>query len=221
MKPIALFPKVGAALTIVGGLTLTALPSTAVVVNDFTGDFAPDNWSDTTGSAAGTADFNDTDPVDMLTFAFESGAVNDYVERTILVNFSPLPVLIKFSWFFESLGLTGSQSAGYVVNNVYTPLAAASLDEWGDPIPSESSQPVSVTVNNGQTFGFRYTALQNTSSEGFFDVTEFSAEPVPFESDVLPLVGATILFGGAMWWKRKRAEKSLNEFNANEESVNN
>ncbi len=34
-------------------------------------------------------------------------------------------------------------------------------------------------------------------------------EAVTWETDVLPLVGATILFGGGMWWKRRRAASQI------------
>jgi hypothetical protein len=37
----------------------------------------------------------------------------------------------------------------------------------------------------------------------------FDAQEVPWETDVLPLVGATLLFGGGMWWKRRRGASQL------------
>jgi len=74
-------------------------------------------------------------------------------------------------------------------------------------------------VFGGETFNFnpgQIAAIRVTTQDGEqlaedagkgFDVS--GIEAVPFESDVLPLVGATILFGGGMWWKRRRGSVSL------------
>jgi hypothetical protein len=49
----------------------------------------------------------------------------------------------------------------------------------------------------------------NSSTPAQSYLAGIEVQAVPFESDVLPLVGATILFGGGMWWKRRRGTGQL------------
>ncbi|MFN5513448.1 MAG: hypothetical protein ACK5CA_01490 [Cyanobacteriota bacterium] len=203
MKTNLLCSRVGAAVTIIGSLTFTALPASAI----FTGPYAPANWNTTvtSGGAVGTAEFGETnEPNDTLTFTFNSGPAGSYIERTITIS-STQADAITFSWLFESAGLVGAQSAGYVVNSTYTPLVIASgaVDSEGNPIPIPSVAPFTLTVNTGQTFGFRFSAVQDSSSEGYFDITNFSAQPVPLETDAIPVVAGALFFGAGVWVKRK------------------
>ena len=43
-----------------------------------------------------------------------------------------------------------------------------------------------------------------TSSSIAFNYAVAQAVPVPFESDALPVVGATLFMAGGLWWKKKR-----------------
>ena len=74
-----------------------------------------------------------------------------------------------------------------------TPIAGVDDSDFDDLVKGGSPKnPIYVDVEVSYNGGDEY--------EGF----EQTIQAVPFESDVLPLLGATILFGGGMWWKRRR-----------------
>lgn len=74
-----------------------------------------------------------------------------------------------------------------------------------------NQQDVSATISKSGGIPTAYARTNiNVQSGGFTDFNgTYDAQAVPWETDVAPLVGATILFGGAMWWKRRRAASQI------------
>ncbi|MEB3189576.1 MAG: hypothetical protein VKL42_04450 [Snowella sp.] len=76
-------------------------------------------------------------------------------------------------------------------------------------IPSQNPTPSPTRLGLNQTVTITGVPLkQNLSAAAEGRLAGFEAQPVPWETDVLPLVGATLLFGGGVWWKRRRAAAS-------------
>jgi len=67
---------------------------------------------------------------------------------------------------------------------------------------------VNTGFNNGD-FG-----AYNSSITGVGNVTLGDVAAVPWETDALPVVGSTVLFGAGMWAKRKFAQKKIGIENA-------
>jgi len=195
-------------LAVLGSLTLFTPKGSAITITDFSDVYAPSNWrTEQSTTATGTV----TPGTTLLDIQLDSGNSGDYIDQLINIDASRAGDL-QFSWSFISQEAAGSHSAGYILNGVYQSqvTSTGATDGNGDPITIMSSTPVTVSVKNGDTFGFRFLAEADTSSAGIYTVNSFSATtatPVPFETDTLPLIGSTILFGVGIWAKGKFVNK--------------
>ena len=185
-------------VTLLGSLTLGATEAKAI---NFTDTYAPNNWT-TDQTATGSV----TQDTFTLTMTFDSGSQNDYIDRMITIDPTGLGQLITFNWNFVSLETANIHSVGYVINNAYTTLAYSS-GEFIDFDPVAQSGTGTVNVAAGDSFAFRIQAEQESSSAGEYAITNFKATPVPFETDTLPLIGSTVLFGLGIWAKGKLVNK--------------
>ncbi|MFM7438450.1 MAG: hypothetical protein ACKO2V_07580 [Snowella sp.] len=195
-------------LAVLGSLTLFTPKSSAITITDFSDVYAPSYWrTDNSPTATGNAIQGTTS----LEIRLDSGNTGDYFERLIDIDVSRAGDL-QFSWSFNSQEVAGIHSAGYILNGVYQSQVTSTgeTDGNGDPITIISTTPVTVSVKDGDTFGFRFLAEANTNSSGIYTVNNFSATtatPVPFETDTLPLIGSTVLFGIGIWAKGKLVNK--------------
>ena len=176
---------------------ITAISEQSFAISGFTGVYAHSNWT-RTGAAIGTV--NNTNTSEAI-LQLDSGSQDQFIDYGISINPSQAGTL-QFDWELDSVDTSGTQQIGYLKNNNYSPLAT-----WaGDGIQSES--PVTVVVAQGDTFGFRFLALDYTSSAGVFTVNNFNFTPVPFETDALPAVISLSLFGAGVWLKRRKIGKT-------------
>ena len=67
-------------------------------------------------------------------------------------------------------------------------------------------------VNTG--YSNNHFGAYNSSITGVGNVTLGDVAAVPWETDALPVVGSTVLFGAGMWAKRKFAQKKIGIENA-------
>jgi hypothetical protein len=178
-------------VTLLGSLTLRATEAKAF---GFTDAYAPNNWT-TEQTATGTV----TQDTSSLTILFTSGNQNDYIDQRITINEAGQ---LSFNWNFVSLETANIHSVGYFLNNVYTTLAYSSgeLSDF-EPVPQSGTGTVNVAA--GDSLAFRIQAELESSSAGEYAITNFNATPVPFETDTLPLIGSTVLFGLGIWAKSK------------------
>jgi hypothetical protein len=104
---------------------------------------------------------------------------------------------------FNSMGV-GSPNAFIVTGGNITFADAIFLINTNDlKILSFVSAGVSPALPNG------FSQLGDGSNSGFFDDTQpatFTATPVPWETDALPVIGSTVLFGLGLWAKNKFAK---------------
>jgi len=185
-------------VTLLGSLTLGATEAKAIDL--FTGPYAPSNWT-TDQTATGTV----TQDTSSLTMTLTSGSQSNYIDRMITIDQTRAGQL-TFNWNFLSLETANIQSVGYVLNNAYTTLAYSSgeLIDF-EPVPQSGTGTVNVAA--GDSFAFRIQVERDSSSAGEYSITNFNAThdatPVPWETDTLPLIGSTLLFGLGIWAKGK------------------
>ncbi|WP_353929989.1 hypothetical protein WJM97_17045 [Okeanomitos corallinicola TIOX110] len=180
--------------TSVACITFASVPSPTLALSGFTGDFDPGNWSlnnsnadgfvDTTNAASGAINLFGGD-----NSSFSSG--NTDWTTTATNTFA-----VSFDWNYSSLDIDGQDTAGYLLNSVYNVLASADGEF--------STSPVSFTVNPGDTFGFRVFTVDNSGGSGVLSVSNFNAEPVPFEFS--PILGLSIFGLNGLYrvWRKQK-----------------
>ena len=182
---------------------LTSLPSKVMAIG-FAGDYATSNWTTTNNNADGYADtVNATSTsIDIIggdsipnSTGFTGSGTTDW---TIAITPSRAGTL-SFTWSYGSLDTAGNDVAGYLYNGTFTQLATND--------GQLSSSPVTFTLNNGDTFGFRVETLSNDGGAGALSVSNFNVQAVPFEFDAT----AGVLTLGAIWganqWRKNRLKK--------------
>ncbi|QHV01541.1 choice-of-anchor R domain-containing protein [Synechocystis sp. CACIAM 05] len=110
-------------------------------------------------------------------------------------------------------------------NYTFTPISpftfAAETKYWLVATGQESNSVLwkgdfpGITPTGIATFsGSRFSADGGNSYSNVGPVNAFqiNATPVPFESDALPVVGATLFMAGGLWWKKKRNQAKIAEF---------
>lgn len=177
---------------------ITAISEQSFAISGFTGVYAHSNWTKT-GAAIGTVDNTSTS---QAILQLNSGSQGQFIDYSISINPSRAGTL-QFGWKLLSGDTLGTQQIGYLKNGNYTTLAT-----WANAGIQTSESPVTVVVAQGDTFDFRFLALQDTSSEGVFTVNNFNFTPVPFETDALPAVISLSLFGAGVWLKRRKIGKT-------------
>jgi hypothetical protein len=174
---------------------MSMLPSQATAIN-LTGDFAPSNWTLTNTEADGSVETNVSSGTIILTGGNNGSTLPGTTDWTISINSAGN---ISFNWSYSTLDTPGFDSAGYLMNGDYTPLAIQDGDF--------STSPVSVNVNIGDIFGFRAATSSNSDGPPVFSVF-VDPVPVPWETDALPVVGSTLLFGIGIWKKYKSSNSN-------------
>jgi hypothetical protein len=200
--------------TLIGLTTAIALltPAAALAITGFTGVYDPSNFTFTptpsgagvpgndlvtTGAAAGTVTL--FSPDDSSNGLGNTAATSDW---TIPIT-PDRAGTISFDWSYEPFdpGI-GDDSAFYLLNG--TPFPLATND--GTFNPQSSTSTTSLTVADGDTFGFRVSTESNGGGPGAFSVSNFDftpATPVPFESDALPFLVGLSFLGAGVWLKRR------------------
>ena len=177
---------------------LSALPSPATAISiRFTGDFAPSNWTLTNNNADGSVDTTNAESGTIILTGGDNGSnLPGTTDWTIPIN-SARAGNINFNWSYSTLDTPGFDSAGYLLNGIYTPLAIQDGDF--------SSSPVFVDVAINDIFGFRAETSSNSDGPPVFSVY---AVPVPWEIDALPIIGSTLLFSIGIWKKYKSSNSN-------------
>jgi hypothetical protein len=150
---------------------------------DFSGYYDPANFTLTNTSADGFIDTSSAPGAISLVGGSNGSGDPGTTDFTIL---APANGVVSFDWSYASLDLPLLDDAGFLLNGVYTELAAA----------DGLSGPFSIPVVAGDVFGFRVETVDNTEAPGIFTVSNFSGPTaaVP-EASTLALIatGATSL----------------------------
>lgn len=202
---------IGGVLSLSSAIALTVSTTLSASAIGFTGAYDPSNFTfsstpsgagnsgsdlDTTNAATGTVIlYSPDDEFNGLgDLSNNGGATNDWT-----IQITPARAgTVSFSWAYDTFDSLGSDdNAGYLLNGAYTILGSAS--------GQQSTSPVTITLANGDVFGFRSLTSSNTGGSGQFTVSNFNAQPVPFEFS--PTLGL-VLLGGLHGYRRYRKHQS-------------
>ncbi|MFM7561093.1 hypothetical protein, partial [Cylindrospermopsis raciborskii] len=87
------------------------------------------------------------------------------------------------------------------------------------------SKPVRLSTTNSDDGSYEdvTTISSPATSQGGWGATgtyiTSSVEPVPLESDALPVLASAAFMAGGMWWKRKRAQAKVPELVAHKDHL--
>ena len=186
-------------------------PSSALAISGFTGEYDPGNFTFSSSPAGAGTEGNDLVTNDAATGTVilysPDNAFNSLVTTAATIdwtiNITPTRAgNITFTWAYTPFDSAISDDTAYYLLNG-TPTTIATND--GTFNTQTSGSPISLTVANGDTFGFRVGTLSNTSGSGEFTVNTFDFTPTPVPFDVnsnLGLFALATLYGGHRWYKR-------------------
>jgi len=136
-----------------------------------------------------------------------------FVDTTGDYNFlSTAPAYDNYTFLYENSFSAGSPLTNVIIGNNDLPNSSDSNYYSGFNGVNLTAGTQYLFVNTGLTnaaFG-----AYSTSITGVGNVTLGNVTDVPWETDSLPVVGSTVLFGAGMWGKRKFAQKKIGIKNA-------
>jgi hypothetical protein len=179
-----------------GGVSINAVSFTLPTGTDYT----LDNAVLRLGAYDGTEVFN-------VQIRNDTGGVNP--GSTVLANFT-LPAAQGagiFDYTFNSpTAFTFTQNTKYwLYVDISTGSGGSGSFDWLASSPNVTPTGVAsfgayrFSLNNGTSF------VQNNTFNSF----QVNATAVPWETDALPVIGSTVLFGLGLWGKRKLAQKKI------------
>ncbi|MFM5999770.1 MAG: hypothetical protein ACKPCI_12460 [Dolichospermum sp.] len=187
-----MFKNGGVVASLVSILALSA-PTRAITFG-FTGDYAPSNWNLTNSNADGSVNISNAPNSITLTGGDnESGGFG--ITTYSITNTNPLPVNISFNWLYSTQDAPTWDRFDVNQNGSYTTIAG-----------SDAGGTYTTLIPNGNTFGFSIATVDNSFGRGSVTISNFSATPVPFESNAAP-AGMAIVFG-AFFVRRKLQQRS-------------
>jgi hypothetical protein len=186
------------------GLGLLSAPAQAIKITyNFDGSFNGQSSVNRTVSGV-TATFSNINGLNV----FQSNSDGIYLNAPLLagdrfdISFNQVVKFLSYSVTNNSLISVG-ETATFALSN---PNGTSST---GNDLASVGSFDLSnqFILNAGQTSTLTASLSAPTSGETAL-IQSITVEAVPWETDALPVVGSTILFGFGVWTKRKSA-KSL------------
>ncbi|MFM6184280.1 MAG: hypothetical protein ACKPA8_22800 [Dolichospermum sp.] len=183
----------GVVASLVSILALSA-PARAITFG-FTGDYAPSKWNLINSNADGSVDTS-TAPNSITLTGGNNGSRSFGRTDYRITNTNTLPVNISFNWLYSSLDTPNFDRFDVNLNGSYTTIAGSNA----------SGTYTTTLIPNGNTFGFSIATSSNFSPRGSVTISNFSATPVPFESNATP-AGMAIVFG-AFFVRRKLQQRS-------------
>lgn len=128
---------------------------------DFVAPYAFTNFTLTNSAFAnGTAASIDDGRSIVLTGPNDGSGLAGFTELSVI---TPAAGTLHFKYSYASLDVANADTAGYVLNGVYFPLATM----------SGQSGAVDVTVRRGDTFGFRVESIDNVGEPGVLTISDF------------------------------------------------
>ncbi|MFM6268331.1 MAG: hypothetical protein ACKPFA_17795, partial [Dolichospermum sp.] len=175
-------------------LALSA-PARAITFG-FTGDYAPSNWNLINSNADGSVNTSNA-PNSITLTGGDNGSITFGRTDYRITNTNTLPVNISFNWLYSSIDGPKFDRFDVNLNGSYTTIADSN---------GASGTYTTTLIPNGNTFGFSIATADNRSGAGNVTISNFSATPVPFDSNAAP-AGMAIVFG-AFFVRRKLQQRS-------------
>ncbi|MDM3848678.1 MAG: hypothetical protein PT119_01510 [Aphanizomenon gracile PMC627.10] len=200
-----MFKNGGVVASLVSILALSA-PARAITFG-FTGDYAPSNWNLTNLNADGSV--NTSNAPNSITLTGGNNGSGSFGRTTYsITNTKPVPVNISFNWGYSTTDFVTDSSCS-LPGNFCDPFqivlngnATTLISNAG----SSQSGTYTTLIPNENTFGFSIATADNYFRGGSVTISDFSATPVPFESNAAP-AGMAIVFG-AFFVRRRLQQRS-------------
>jgi hypothetical protein len=204
-------PLITIGITLVSGLTSVAISApaysiTLVDLSTFTsiGNVTSNNTVIKSGSL----------PEDPPPVTIKTGGGDGSLEEFLEINPNSLATAIKNNTYGSAIKKTLSFNAGDQLSFNWT-FGTSDQDQAFVSIGNEiallsGSNPYSYTFPTSGNYQVAMGVLDVWDSTGVSTLTLSNAQiqPVPWETDTLPVLGSTVLFGIGVWAKRKYARNS-------------
>lgn len=151
---------------------------------DFSGYYAPGNWTVDTLGANGSADFSGA-PSTLVVIGPDGGSGFGYTDVFIAADATGT---FSFDWSYSSVDDPGFDSGLYINNGFF--FLSDTNGDFGS---------VSVAINAGDTIGFTVESADQLFGAGVLTITNFSVTPIPEPSAL-----ALVLVGGVASFVRRR-----------------
>jgi hypothetical protein len=184
-------------------VAVLTIPSKAMAIT-FSGVYDISKWTLTNSNTDGSVDTtNAPSSIDLIGGNNNSGTQGT-TDWTIPITTARAGT-VNFSWSYGTTDTDGNDIAGYLYNGNFTQLASVDAQS--------SSAPVSFSLNDGDTFGFRVKTLTNNGGPGVLTVSSFDVQAVPFESSPAALLTALPSLGlmGFYLQRQRRKMVALNK----------
>jgi hypothetical protein len=136
---------------------------------------------------------------------------DDWQDFTVTLGVSGSNVTVNFASPGNTLN-NGSYAATYNLDLPTGYTFTGTTLTVTNPSPPVNFSASTSSGSTGNTITGVISTLTVSTTTNDFGLNEgFTSnyQAVPWETDVLPLVGATALFAGAVWWKRRRGAEAL------------
>lgn len=166
----------------------------------FTGAYAPSNWTLSNNNTNGYVDTSNA-PSSISIIGGEAGREGDettytYGETTYTTT-ALIGGLLSFNWSYRTADINPFQDPfGFVLNGAFTQLTTDNMNL------KEQSGTFSVTLAQGDIFGFGINTTDNALGRGSATISDF-ATPVPE-----PVSTLGMLIGVGAMLKRKQQQKA-------------
>ena len=159
--------SLGLATSITLGI-LSTLPNKAIAFS-FTGPFAPSNWTLTNTNADGSVDTtNASTGTIVLTGGNNGSNLPGTTDWTISIDASRAGNIL-FNWSYFTLDTPGFDSAGYLLNGVYTPLATQDGDFSAAPVsPMLTLRDTGAALKTGTSVPHPYPLMSTSGMSSVF-----------------------------------------------------
>jgi hypothetical protein len=169
-------------------LLTSAVPSDAAII-DFSGIFAPGNWTVDPGVGDGSATFSGGPPETTLDLVGSDTGSGSQIVTLVEITIPAGPSwFLSFSWDFSTLDFPSFDPAGYSVNGSQFQLS----DDFG--LSLQSGSVSGIQVNPGDTFAFYVDSEDDIFGAATLTVGGFVAE-TPEPSTVGMVVAGLSLLG--------------------------
>ncbi|MDB9522287.1 hypothetical protein PN480_10015 [Dolichospermum circinale CS-1225] len=187
----------GVVASLVSILALSA-PARAITFG-FTGDYAPSKWNLTNSNADGFVDTSNAP--NSITLTGGNNGSGSFGRTTYSITNTQR---VSFNWNYSTNDEVTYSDCAAIPGNFCDPFQIV-LNGNATTLISNAGSPQSGTyttlIPNGNTFGFSIATADNSFGRGSVTISNFSAAPVPFESNAAP-AGMAIVFGAFMLRRR-------------------
>jgi hypothetical protein len=189
------------------GLTLLSQPAQAISLNfAFDGnDNGLTTISKTVGGVTMTASNINSNPGDFWSDAIGIILTSQSIRgNQFNISFDQAVQFASYTVIQQSIGI--GETATFALSNpngassTGNDLANVGTFNFNSPFTLNAGQTSTLTAILSNP-NIDYTAIKSIT-------VDYNATPVPWETDTLPVIGSTVLFGGGVWAKRKFAART-------------